>query len=265
MKVMHLRTSDGVGLLAYAGLGATPRGTQPSEWMSAVLRGRGDLSFEHALLVLAAAAIRELPSYISRTPGKSHTIIVPAFVTDVGPRLYTIDNFIDEAGDHWHRQASHHRSDDPGSPSARVGLGGSGGDYLSQKGWGWQRALLSLVNAHDRGKVSDRCIADELARINCDVHHGIADGSVGPRCVVAWRRRPNARHNSSGSGHLFYSGVSRDRQTPAIPGLMHGADVKSIGEAFMAPRIAGSGLEFDYDEVNRRLAEVGNEPDENLR
>jgi hypothetical protein len=48
VKVMNLETTDGVGLLAYAGLGATPRGTQPSEWMSAVLRGRGGLTFEQA-------------------------------------------------------------------------------------------------------------------------------------------------------------------------------------------------------------------------
>jgi hypothetical protein len=46
VKVMILETTDGVGLLAYAGLGATSQRTQPSEWMSAVLRGRGGLTFE---------------------------------------------------------------------------------------------------------------------------------------------------------------------------------------------------------------------------
>jgi hypothetical protein len=49
VKVMNLETTDGVGLLAYAGLGATPQGTQPSEWISAVLRGREGLTFEKAL------------------------------------------------------------------------------------------------------------------------------------------------------------------------------------------------------------------------
>jgi hypothetical protein len=34
VKVVSLQTDDGIGLLAYAGLGATPRGTQPSEWMT---------------------------------------------------------------------------------------------------------------------------------------------------------------------------------------------------------------------------------------
>jgi hypothetical protein len=45
VKIMDLETTDGRGLLAYAGLGAMARGTQPSEWMSAVLRGRGGMTF----------------------------------------------------------------------------------------------------------------------------------------------------------------------------------------------------------------------------
>ena len=47
-KVMFLETTDGVAILGYAGLGATARGTEPSDWMSAVLRGRNfplDVSF----------------------------------------------------------------------------------------------------------------------------------------------------------------------------------------------------------------------------
>ena len=37
-KVMFLETTDGVAILGYAGLGATARGTEPADWMSAVLR-----------------------------------------------------------------------------------------------------------------------------------------------------------------------------------------------------------------------------------
>jgi hypothetical protein len=69
IKVMELSTGDGVGILAYAGLGATALGTQPSKWMSAVLRGRGGLTFEQALDVLSAAANRELPRHLLGTPG----------------------------------------------------------------------------------------------------------------------------------------------------------------------------------------------------
>ena len=89
---MRLETTDGVGLLAYAGLGATPRGTQPSDWMSAVLRGRGGQTFEQALGVLSAAATRELPRHLARMPSGAHFIVIPAFVRGVGSRLYSIDN-----------------------------------------------------------------------------------------------------------------------------------------------------------------------------
>lgn len=39
-KVMFLESTDGAAILGYAGLGATARGTEPADWMSAVLRGR---------------------------------------------------------------------------------------------------------------------------------------------------------------------------------------------------------------------------------
>ena len=46
VKVMGLETTDGVALLAYAGLGMTPRGMQPSDWMSNVLRGRRAMTLD---------------------------------------------------------------------------------------------------------------------------------------------------------------------------------------------------------------------------
>jgi hypothetical protein len=194
VKVMDLETTDGRGLLAYAGLGATPRGTQPSDWMSAVLRGRGGLTFEQALGVLAAVANKELPKHLAWMPGGGHFIIVPAFVRGVGSRLYSIDNVVDRRTKrHWYRYTSHQRTAEPGSPSARLAVGGTGGIYLSHTDRSWQRPFLSLVNAHDRGKVSDRLIADQLARLNYEAHQAVPDGSVGPRCIVVWRRRPDAR------------------------------------------------------------------------
>jgi hypothetical protein len=134
VKVMNLETTDGVGLLAYAGLGATSQGTQPSEWMSAVLRGRGGLTFEQALGVLSAAANKQLPKHLARMPGRGHFIVVPAFVRGVGSRLYSIDNVVDpKTAKHWYRYTSHQRTALPGSPSVRLAVGGTGGVYLAQK------------------------------------------------------------------------------------------------------------------------------------
>ncbi len=39
-KILTLEATDGVALIGYAGLGATAQGTEPANWMSAVLRGR---------------------------------------------------------------------------------------------------------------------------------------------------------------------------------------------------------------------------------
>jgi len=91
-KMMFLETTDGVAILGYAGLGATAKGTEPADWMSAVLRGR-KLPLEQALGELAGAMQRQYPSHLIRFPKNvpaSHNILIPAFV-DAEVRLYTID------------------------------------------------------------------------------------------------------------------------------------------------------------------------------
>ena len=240
VKVVCLETVDGVGVLAYAGLGATPRGTQPSEWMSAVLRGRGGLTFEQTLGGLATVAARELPRHLAAIPNpsqRSHVIIAPAFIKGIGSRLYTIDCGIDaKTGKYRYSYRSHVRSDEPGSQSIRIVGAGSGVGQTSKKGREWCRALRSLVRDHDRGKVSDDLIADQLAALNFEVHEELTkrgDNSVGPRCIVIWSRRRDARRDRPGGGHLFYEETSRDRDMPGIPTIVNGNDVMAMGKVFM--------------------------------
>jgi hypothetical protein len=275
---MNLETTDGVGLLAYAGLGATSRGTQPSDWMSAVLRGRGGLTFVQALGILATVATKELPTHITDIPG-GHSIIVPAFIRGVGPRIYTIDNVVDQStGQHLYRYTSHQRTDSASSPpSGPFAAGGTGGLYLVQKARkdkAWARALLRLGNAHDRGKVSDHLIADHLASLNYEAHQRVGDGSVGPRCIVVWRRRPDARRPAPGGGQQCYTGLDRDRDSAAIPTIAGGTDVASIAGRLIEHlqrryKDRGNGrsplLDLDKDEINRWLANLPSEPDEKLR
>jgi hypothetical protein len=275
VKVMDLDTIDGRGLLAYAGLGATSQGTQPSEWMRAVLRGREGLTFEQALGDLSAAANRELPKHLASMPGGAHFIIIPAFVRGVGPRLYSIDNLVDgNTGRHWYRYTSYQRPTELGSRPPRLALGGTGGVYLARKDKGWQRALLSLANAHDHGKVSDYLIADQLARLNYEAYQGVRDGTVGPRCIVVWRRRPVLRRPIPGGGHQFYTGVERDQGSDPIPAIANGMDVQSIVgvvikqfQSQLADQGSGASLlTSDFEaELNRLLAELPSEPDEKLR
>lgn len=274
VKIMDLETTDGHGVLAYAGLGATPRGTQPSEWMSAVLRGRGGMTFEQTLGVLASAAIKELPRYLTSVPG-GHFIFIPAFVRGVGARLYSIDNVINpKTRQHMYRYTSHQLTDDPGSPSVRLAAAGTGGEYIiRKKDRAWQRALLSLVNEHDRGRISDHLIADQLAELSYEAHQAVRDGSVGPRSIVVWRRRPGARRAGPGGAHQFYTGVNREPDSAPIPAIGNGMDLQAITEMLMTHvqrQMADRGftpdsLEFDTDEINRLLARIPSNPDERLR
>ncbi|MFI2714122.1 hypothetical protein ACH495_28770 [Micromonospora sp. NPDC018662] len=275
VKVITLETTDGVALLGYAGLGATSLGTQPSDWMAHVLRGHEGLTLEHALGVLSGAANRQLPRHLAKMPGGAHFIIAPAFIRGIGPRLYGIENFVDrKTGRHRYSYTSYRRTADPGSPSIRLALGGTGGIYLARKSMAWQRTLLSLVKAHYRGKVSDYLVADQLAKLNYETHQGVRDGSVGPRSIVLWRRRPDPRRPASGGGHQFYNRVERDSEEAAVPIITNGLDVQSIVGLMLQQyrqRFADRGWTVgqpaatEEAEMKRLVEQLTWEPDERLR
>lgn len=260
VKVMHLETNDGVGLLAYAGLGATPRGTEPSAWMSAVLRGPGGLTFEQALGMLSVAANKELPKHL-RDIGM-HFILVPAFVRGFGSRLYSIDIVLDRRRHGlWYRYTSRQQTADPASPSIRLAVAGTGGIYLAK-----HRPLLRLVKANDRGKVSDHVVADHLARLNYEAHQKVPAATVGPRCIVVWRRRPGARSRNWGGGQQCYTGIERDRDLAAVPTIVNGMDVNAIAGALMAPEVGfATESNFNEDELKRLVARLPSRPDDKLR
>jgi hypothetical protein len=125
---MFLETTDGVAILAYAGLGVTALGTEPADWMSAVLRGR-NLPLEQSLAVLAEAMKKELPRHMEGlTP--VHNVIVPAFL-GTEPRLYTIDLvFAPDRQSFAFRDWHAHSLATPSPP--RPAIFGSGAPHLEQ-------------------------------------------------------------------------------------------------------------------------------------
>jgi hypothetical protein len=125
-KVMLLDTTDGVAILGYAGLGATAVGTEPANWMSAVLRGR-KLSLEQSLGVLAEAMKKHLPRHMVRMPRNqrpAHSVIVPAFVGNEA-RLYTIDLAL--TADRKEYTFRYTRLKATSGRPPRLAIGGSGG------------------------------------------------------------------------------------------------------------------------------------------
>lgn len=273
-KIIFLETTDDRAILAYAGLGATALGTEPSDWMSAVLRGR-KLPLEKCLDGLAAALQKQFPQHMARMPASdrlAHHVIIPAFIGEE-PRLYTIDLVFAPDRKSYKFRYTHHITDKPPASAPRpprLGMGGSGALYLDQDRK-WMRVVLHLVKAHDRGRISPNAVADYLAIQNYNAHLAVTDKSVGPRCIVAWRFRKGGVHGGGG-GQQFYSHNKRDA-SPSLPTISNGKDVHSIVEVMLprwekwsAATLAGEPVEdLDIDEINAALACLPHEPDENLR
>lgn len=271
-KVMFLDTTDGVAILGYAGLGATASGTEPADWMSAVLRHR-NLPLEQSLGVLARAMKEQFPRHMVRMPGPpAHDVIIPAFVNNE-VRLYTIGLALLPDGSSLFRYVRVF-GDKPPLSTPRVVLGGSGGLYLD-KDWHWRRRLLGMVRAHDRGQVAALAVANQFAKLNNEV--SIADNSVGPRCIVAWRHRKDGVHKGGGA-HQLYIGTSRDGSSSSIPIIANGMDVAAIMKvagphmfknAFAQLEAMKTGQPakdvWDEDKVNAELARLPDKPDETLR
>jgi hypothetical protein len=276
-KIMFLETSDGFGILGYAGLGATAIGTEPADWMSAVLRGR-DRPLEESLGILAAVIERELPRHIMPVRGgpAAHYVMVPAFVGEQ-PRFYSISLVLARDGKSRRFQYTRHFVRYPSTAPPRTpqfGLGGSGALYLTQDpDWArWKRNLLRLVRANERGRVSPYVVADELAKLNNKVCLSMTDKSVGPRCIVAWRyRKGDVKYNG---GHQSYMDVQRDTDLLSLPSIAHGTDWDAVTRALWphaikmleSTRIGGSPPpQLDVGAINAVLARIQENPDENLR
>lgn len=248
-KVMILETIDkGTAICAYSGLGATARGTEPSDWMSAVLRGR-NFPLEQSLGVLAQTVRREFPRHMLQMPGEgtpAHNIVVPAFL-DGEPKLYHIGlacarDRKTHAFGYWSHEVR----------ITTVGLSGSGGAHLQRKSIEWKDALVRAVEAHDSGQLSPDAVADHLAKLNYGVSRH--DKTVGPRCVVVWRGK------TGGGGSAAYTRRTRDRRGPSLPLIAGGTDLAAIFAKLGTMKWSRLG----NDEVPS-LADIPTTPDEKLR
>jgi len=136
----------------------------------------------------------------------------------------------------------------------------------------WLRSLLRVVRAHDLRKVSPFAVADHLAKLNLEVHQRLADKSVGPRCIVAWRNRKSSGQGLGG-GQQSYTGTLRDAHSPSLPTIAGEFDVQAVigvslpyfEEMFEAARRGDTTKEVDRDKMNADLARLPDKPDEDLR
>jgi hypothetical protein len=271
-KIMTLETRDGVALLAYAGLGATPRGTEPADWMSGVLRGR-NLLMEESLGVLARAMKEQLPRHMVRMRGPggpAHNLLIPAFVSGE-LRLYSIDLvFMPDRRKYFFRYTRHiiDRTIGTKKPQAkRVAISGSGGLHLLKRDPRWARDLDRLTRASDQRKVSQQTVADHLAALNLSVHR--VDRLVGPKCIVVWRNRQGGVHGGGGGGQ-YYDGTEHDRGSSLpLPIIGCGMDITALIRVLRSlptgMRVVKPTDKPEVETPSERLSDLPTHPDEQLR
>jgi hypothetical protein len=237
-KVMLLENNNGSAILGYAGLGSTPGGTQPSEWMSRVLRGR-NLPIEQLLGVLTDAMRHQFyrPLARMRRGGHAqHDVVVPAFVTGV-PKLFTISLVLTADGKALYRYTRHETKHPSGVVGPPTLIYAGSGISILQRNLAWQRDLRRMIKAHERGLVPPLFIADRLAALNYSVH--LKDPFVGPNCIVTWKYGREKPFGGGGATQS-YSRSSRDAATPAIPMIVGGIDMAALGREMMAKMLARS-------------------------
>lgn len=273
IKLFLLDGADNAsGILTYAGLGATSRGNQPSDWMARVLRGMR-LTFEDSMTVLRDAIAREVPPHLKAFPREQqgHIVFANAFFGRE-PRAYSIDLLpvVGGAG-HAYRCTRRFLSETalPRMRPSRITLGGSGAlQFIARPPAWWQRErreILSLIRAAESRKVPPEEVASRLARVNCRI--SALDRSVGPRSIVAWRFRdavPNPGHAA------FVRETQED--APRLPTISAGMDVNALFDAVLPSiraarraRKAGASEKRNDEELVAAFRSLPDSPDEKLR
>jgi hypothetical protein len=261
---MLLDTTDGTAILAYAGLGATAAGTEPSDWMSATLNGL-NLPMEQSLGHLAEKIKERLLGHLKGSP---HVVVAPAFVTGEA-RLYMISAVHSREKKEYSIKYERRimRPDLPITP--RVCCAGSGAAAVRKGGLKCMRDILRLIAAHDRRAVTALTVADQFAALNDTV--AAEDNLVGRRCIVAWRYSPQGVHGGGG-GHQYYSGSDRDADSRALPTLAQAFDIRAIVgvigpytfDLMKASKESGVPIEIDTTKVNELLGELPEGPNDEL-
>jgi hypothetical protein len=278
IKATRVYAADGVAILGYAGLGATARRNQPSQWVSDVLSGRRNLKLEEILSVVANAMRREFRPHMEGAKNnllRQHSFIVPAFVND-RPRIYTIDMArIDER---WLFRYTRHTM---GSTVASlqvtppIALGGSGVAALLRID-PWKRHLLRLMKAYHRKRICGQTVAKYLAQLAYQSHQGTQDGTVGPDCLVVWQNSKQSKLRGGGDFAFFSRGAHIG--VGSIPTIDDGMDMVAMVKTFKEDLMRYFEAVFSAqergekppnmvfsEEAKQRLSKLPLKPDEKLR
>lgn len=268
VKLVEIETQQNdIALIGYAGLGATAKRREISDWMNAALRGK-NLPLGDLLKDLEIVIKNQLPKYLLRFGINEfcHSVVIPSFNNN-HTKLYSIDLTMTPKNDGVDVRLNPHvvpRKRGKLMVTQRYFLAGTGGSYLKLNKK-WIRPLLSLTKKSDRGTINPEVVANELSKINYDVSKNISDKTVGPNCIVIWRNRRQGVHKGGGS-HKFYTGDVADKNSPAIPALVGGMDVKAITDILLPMHMKHfeDKTEVDYSLINDQLSQIPDMPSEEI-
>jgi hypothetical protein len=205
-KIYPFETLDGAGFLGYAGVGScTGLGTEPSDWMARVLRGR-DLTLDASLEVLAGAINARLGLH-ARAIGTNHSVIAPCFLNGK-PQIREIELTLGDKGS-WsvrHINWIVEQQKRFGQNSPVIAPRGSGA-VVFEEDRNHCDCLRKILKAHDRGRMT-----------------------IGPKSIVIWRSQDKI-------GELAYlSGTELESDPTAfemLPRTMRQFDATAITKLTM--------------------------------
>jgi hypothetical protein len=263
-KMLLLGANDGAALIGYSGLGATPSGNEPGDWMGRVLESL-DLPLEQLLGKLAAAIEAEIPAKLTQlaTPNPVHTFVVSAFINHE-VRIYTIDAALSPDRKKYSFQYQR-RVAEVASGIFRMPpclLAGTGSGHLQHTSW--KRPLFRLVRASSKNKASPQRVADYLATLNSGV--AAHEPTVSPRCIVAWLNQKAGPDGEVG-GIALYDGTAPEKWNAGeyVPSILGGIDFnkaqKRVGtylRSVLLANLAGDEtVRLDPKEIDARLSYLG--------
>ncbi|GAB4062102.1 hypothetical protein GCM10028777_00770 [Angustibacter speluncae] len=266
-KIVQLETVDGKGFLAYAGLGITKAGMQPSKWMNDTLRGVPGLTFEDSMGRLYDVAQQQLRPILQHMPGHRHDVVGIAHLKDGSRRTLSMTLLWNPSNGQHHQQFLRHTIHDvtPAAPMP-ITVIGSGARVVSADR-GWMGPLRSAIRARDAGRISDFAVADMLARVNLLANDG-EPTTVGTNSIVCWKDTVHG-----GGNFQFYDHDARSHPNAYLPTLDRGLDLSALGgvlESFMGPHLMAllndeAAPEIDTTAVDEALGRLPRHPDDRLR
>lgn len=230
------------------------------------------MDVETSLFCIAEAMTIQFPRHISTLPPthpRLHSFIVPAIINEK-MYIYSVDlRRLRNNADYTYEVNQQMLDIQDKVISCPIYAAGSGAVALGHLG-NWERPLLRMIQAYDNGKIGGSIVADEFAKLNQCIAK--KDKWVGDRCIVAWANSKSGRYQGGGD-YQYYTGRNRDLISHGFPSLWTGTDLGALAGIFDAMFDENlrrgirwpQAMEFDSERIKKRLSELPNRPDEELR